>query len=415
MKVKNSFIFELPNGPKLVFYQDTTKHSVSASVIVRYGGINSDFEVGGKSYYIEDGMAHFLEHLLIEHSIYGNSLTDFHNNYVSMNGYTTSKLTRFDINTVHDFEENLVKLIKLVNTPVFTKEDIEETKPAIIEEIRKYKDSKFRCLDVIAKDCLFQNISFLNVGGSAEYIQNLGYDEVKLCYDVFYQPNNQVIAICGNFDIEETKKLIEETYQNFSKPILEYKIPPFLEPLEVSKKEDTLLYNVHQNYTQISYKINIKNFIGYEGVKLSFYLDYFLAYNFGPSSDIYKYMVQNKIASNDIDAGVYFIDEFAIVEIGVYTDNCDEFIKLVKEKINEMQFDKEDFKLRKMKSIISLILREEYPSNMLEPFVDNIITFNYEDIDKIEDIEAYTYEDYVNTVESLDFTNYCITHMVPRE
>lgn len=413
--MKNNYVFELENGPKLVFYQDTSKHSVSASVIVRYGGIHSDFEMNGTLYHMEDGMAHFLEHLLIEHSVYGNALTNFHNHYVSMNGYTTSKLTRFDINTVHDFEENLVKLIKLVNTPAFTKEDIEETKPAIIEEICKYKDSKFRCLDVIDKKCLFQNIKFLTVSGKEEYIQNLGYDDIKLCYDIFYQPNNQVIAICGNFDVEKVKKVIEETYQEISKNKIEYKVPDFLEPLEVCKKEDTLLYDVHQNYTQINYKVNIKKLNGYQRVKLSFYLDYFLRYNFGSSSDIYKYMVQNKIASNDIDVSVYFIDEFVIIKIGVYTDKSDEFVQLVQEKIKEMPFNEEDFELRKKKSIISLILREEYPKNMLEPFVDNIITFNYEDIDKIEDIEAQTLEDYINTISSLKFINYCITHMVPKE
>jgi len=413
--MKNNYVFKLENGPKLVFYQDNTKHSVSASIIVKYGGMYSDFEVDDKKYHMEDGVAHFLEHLLIEHSIYGNALTEFHNQFISFNGYTTSNLTRFDMNTVHDFEENLIKLIKLVNIPNFNKEAIEETKPAIIEEIRKNKDSRFRNLDIITKKCLFHNIKYSNNVGEEEYIKKLKYDDIKRCYDVFYQPNNQVIAICGNFDIEKIKDLIEKTYKEISKKHINYKVPPFLEPTNVVKKEDKLAFNTHLPYTSLAYKININDFTGYKGVKLSFYLDYFLFYNFGVSSDIYKYIVENKISSSDIDIGTYYIDQFVIIEIGAYTEKSNEFITLIENKIKEKVFDEEDFELRKKKTIISFILREEYPSDMLEPFVDNIITFNYEDIDKIEDIESYTYEDYTRTIKELDFTNYSITHLIPKE
>lgn len=413
--MKNNYIFTIENGPKLIFYQDTTKHSVSASVIVQYGGINHDFEINGAQYHTEDGMAHFLEHLLIEHSIYGNILTEFHNNYISCNGCTTSKITRFDIDTVHDFEENLIRLIQIVNIPKFTAEDIEETKPAIIEEIRKNKDSKFRNLSIITKKCLFHNINYANNVGTEEYIRHLGYDDIKRCYDVFYQPENQIIAICGNFDINQIKQVIETTYKEIIKDKIDYKIPQFLEPFHVVKKADELLFNTHQTYTQVSYKISIKEFGNYDSVKLSFYLDYFLYYNFGISSNVYRYIVENNISTTDIDINTYIINDFIIVEIGCYTDQSEQFVKLIKQTIEDKMFDEEDFELRKKKSIISLILREEFPNNMLEPFIDNIITFKYEDIDKIEDIEVQTYEDYKETINKLDFSNYCITKLIPKK
>lgn len=42
------------------------------------------------------------------------------------------------------------------------------------------------------------------------------------------------------------------------------------------------------------------------------------------------------------------------------------------------------------------------------------MTFGYDDIDKIEDIEAYTYEEYTHMIGQLDFSNYCITHIVKK-
>lgn len=104
--MKKSEIYTLDNGLKLIFYQDTSKHSVVADLIVKYGGIHNIFIFDGKEYKVEDGIAHFLEHLLIEHSIYGNALINFRENYINTNGVTSIDKTRFYIHTVHDFEEN---------------------------------------------------------------------------------------------------------------------------------------------------------------------------------------------------------------------------------------------------------------------------------------------------------------------
>ena len=413
--MKNNYIFNIENGPKLVFYQDTTKHSVVANIMIRYGGIHRDFVIDNQEYHMEDGMAHFLEHLLIEHSIYGNALTDFHNHYVSCNGNTSTYMTLYYIDTVHDFEENLLKLIKMVNIPNFTSKDIDVTKYAVIEEIRKNADSKFRNLDIVSKRCLFHNIKHSNNIGSEAYIQSLEYNDVKLCYDVFYQPNNQVIAICGNFDIDKIKELIEKTYNGLTKKMIQYTIPCFQEPNTVAKKEDILEFDTHQTYTQLNYKVDISYFSNYEKVKGTFYLDYFLKYNFGIASDLYKDMVEHKITITDIDISTGMVDKFLIIEIGAFTEQSELFVKLVQEKMKEKSFDEEDFEIRRIKSIISLVLREESPYEMLSAFVDNIVTFGYDDIDKIEDIESYTYEDYVHMIEQLDFSNYCITHIVNKK
>ena len=122
--MKQSKIYTLKNGLKVVFYQDTTKHLSFAELIVKYSGVNNKFTLNNKEYHINDGMAHFLEHLLIEHSIYGNALEYFHNNHISTNGLTSIKRTKFYIKTAKNFLDNLEKLIKIVNQPIFNEEDI---------------------------------------------------------------------------------------------------------------------------------------------------------------------------------------------------------------------------------------------------------------------------------------------------
>ena len=82
----------------------------------------------------------------------------------------------------------------------------------------------------------------------------------------------------------------------------------------------------------------------------------------------------------------------------------------IREKFNE-----EFFQIRKNRTIIALLLREENPLDMLLPLVDNVIMYNYYENDKISDIENYTFEDYQNLINKLDFTNYCITEIRKKE
>ena len=66
----------MKNGPKVVLYQDTSKHVAFASLYVMFGGDVKKAKIDGKEYKIPNGIAHFIEHLLIEHSKYGNFLLD---------------------------------------------------------------------------------------------------------------------------------------------------------------------------------------------------------------------------------------------------------------------------------------------------------------------------------------------------
>lgn len=413
--MKQSKIYTLKNGLKVVFYQDTTKHLSFAELIVKYGGINNKFTLNNKEYHINDGMAHFLEHLLIEHSIYGNVFEYFQNNHISTNGLTSFKHTKFYIKTAKNFLDNLEKLIRIVNQPVFNREDIENTKPAIYEEIRKGKDNEFKELFNLEYSCLFNNIDAKSVLGEIDDIKNINYEMTKLCHDVFYQPQNQILAIAGNVDIEKTLELIEKVYQEINTKKINYQIPIKVEQNRVAKKNDFIYRNIENNFVRIVYKIDISSLAPYERVKLTFYIDYFLNYNFDETSINYKKLIDNKISINNINSNVNFIDNFMIISIDTYTSKYDEFINLIKEAIERKNINKEDFEIRKKRTLINLLLREDNFMSMINPFIDNILSFDYYENDTIEDIEKENYEEYSNMINLLDFSNYTIIKMLKKE
>ena len=410
--MKDNKIYTLKNGLKVIFCQDTSKHSTYAEIIIKYGAMNNEFILNDKKIHINDGMAHFIEHLLIEHNMYGNCNEFFHNNYVDSNGSTSIMHTRFYIKTVSNFLENLVKLIRIVNIPFFNKDDIEKTKPPIYEEIRREKDNNFKQFFFLENKSLFKSMNFNSVLGEIEEIENINYDMVKMCYDIFYQPKSQVIAIAGNVDIKKTIELIQNLYDEIDKKEIEYEIPIINEDDTVCNKESVIFKNVEENFIRISYKINISSLAPFERVKLTFYIDYFLKYNFSEFSLAYKKLVENKISVNNIGYSYNIVNNYLIIDIDTYTNKENEFIKLIQETMNKKGMNFDAFEINRKKSIITMILREENFMKMVHPFIDNVITFNYYDIDRIEDIENQNYNDFTTTINSLNFDNYCITKML---
>ncbi len=402
----------LNNGLTIVFYNDKTKHSAILDLIIKFGGINTSYKYDGKYYKIPSGFAHFLEHLVIEHSMYGNMLPMFLDNNINFNGATYTKMTNFYIDTVHDFNRNLVKLLKGINTRVFNHEDVEVTKGAILEEIRENLDNKFRQLDKLTRECLFKEIDYQDILGTLEDIEKITYEDIKRCYEVFYKPSNQLIVVSGNFDEEKVLELIKDTYDSFQESKVKTEIPFVKEPLEVRKKEKVIKTITEEDYVRISYKIDISKLSSFDKIKLSFYMRYLLSYNFSSKSDFQKEILDKKISVYDTDNDFYFLKDFVILELGTYTSLKDEFISLVKKKIKNLEYDKEDFELCKKESLISIILRDENLNSMVFPLVDNIIAFDYYDYDKIEDINKETFEDYQDTMKGLDFSNYSITSIV---
>ena len=110
----------LPNGLTLVCVSNDEKHYIGATIYIKYGSAIKDFKVNGKEYHYQDGIAHLLEHVLIDESVYGNVGKLFFENNVDFNGTTGSRRTKFYINTYENFEEHFVKLMNLVNNAVFT-------------------------------------------------------------------------------------------------------------------------------------------------------------------------------------------------------------------------------------------------------------------------------------------------------
>lgn len=399
----------LDNKVRLVLSEDKSKNQTYAEIIVNYGGKTKKFKKDNKTYNIPEGIAHLLEHTIVEDNIYGNMFDYLKEQYVEFNARTSMNYTSFYINTVYDFERHLEELIKIVNVPVFSEEKMLKIKQPIIEEIKRGKDRTYQKLTEKLNECTYRNIKFQNCLGTPDDIKNVKCEFVKLVYDVFYQYENQTIFISGNFDTKKIIKLIEKTYHEINKKTIPYTLLDKKEIAKVKRKKGHVVDPEFDEFINITFKVDISKLTAKEKVKSTFYINHFLDYNFNDSSKIYKELSDKKDTIYSIDRGVSFnVKDLLIIDIGMYGTKIKRFKKLVFDVFKNKYVDEEMFELWKKDTLIEMILRESYAFRLGVTFLDNILKFDYNEPDRIEDIENFSLEDYENFLNKLDFKNYSI-------
>ena len=226
----------LDNGITLLFVPDKTKNITHCEIIIKFGGSNRAFIYNEKKYNIPYGLAHLLEHNIVENSIYGNAINHFNEYHTNFNAVTTSNRTSFYFDTVYDFYSRLEELINIVNKPLFTNK-LEEIKNPIYEEIKRKNDSYNYNYFKTLNECIYNN-NYINILGDINTINKINNDELKFIHEIFYNSQNQIIAISGNFDIDKTIKIINKLYKNND---YKYEKIDNQEKYDVNIKEKTII------------------------------------------------------------------------------------------------------------------------------------------------------------------------------
>lgn len=403
----------LENGMKIYLYKDSTKHSTFVNFITKYGGFYNDFKIDDKEYNIPNGMAHFIEHLLIETSKYGNLIHVLGEKQMSTNGVTYTDMTQFYFNAVENVEIGIETLIRAINEADFNQEDIEKTKGAIYQEVRMQRDNKFRVLNDVKMKNIFKKIPYINNLGDLNNVMNFSYEQVKLCYDAFYNPNNQIVVVAGNFDVEKVKKIIIDICSKYENNFNSVKLIDYNEPKEVDKKSDIVKMPTGKQFVDITYKIDISNLTYKDILKLDFYLGIFNRMNFGTTSSVYQKLFEEKVIVDSINSTYWVLDNYYLLSVGAYTDEDDKFLKEIKKVFSgNFIFDKELFDLYCKRCKMNISIRPDSLSSMILPFIDNIVSFEYEDFDTVNDINDFSLKELEDYMNSFDFSNYTVIKIV---
>lgn len=405
----------LKNGLTIYLLNDNMKHTTIANLIVNFGGLDTEVNVNDKLYNIKNGTAHFLEHVVLESSTYGDLMNIFGGNGIRSNGLTSINTTRFYIDTVMDFDKNLELLIKGIHSPIFNENAIEDIRKPILEEKRSSLDNKFANLYNASLSTVLNNKKFKSILGDIKDIEKISIKDLKFCFDTFYKPTNEILVIAGRFNKDKIINLIENIYSSidFSEGGVTRVIKPYTKI--VNKKKCIVKASTNIGRTIISFKLDISNLKVQEKVMFDLYIFAFLKMNFGVMSNLNKSLLNDNVIIGNIDCSGSMLENYYVISIGANTNNSkvftDRIIKFILNK--EYQFNEELFKLYKKGFIIDLIARNDNLYDMLEPLIENIITFKYEALDSVSDIEEMNFKTLTQSIEQLDFSNYSVTELKP--
>ena len=196
----------LKNGVKLYLYPDKKMKQYYVDYMIDYGSSGKwfDFFLDDKLHHVLPGCAHFLEHMLGEHSKYGDFYSYLETKKYFKNAETGFDITHYFFRGTEDVLESIKRIIHIVDDPVFTKKDVEETKHAIIEETKRAQNNKIRCLLGVMERNLYKNLNLytetLATIGNEQTTKDITYEMLKTCYDAFYYDENKTLLIAGPFD-----------------------------------------------------------------------------------------------------------------------------------------------------------------------------------------------------------------------
>lgn len=183
-----------------------------AMLTTKFGSNDIEFSKKGeamKEY--PKGIAHFLEHKLFEEKE-GNIFNKFAEMGASPNAYTNFQITTYYFTSTEGFNENLELLVKFVYNPYLTEENVNKEKGIIEQEIRMYDDNPGFRVYYNALESMYHNhpVRF-DIAGTVESIYEITPELLYDCYNTFYVPENMIMTIVGDVNLQEIENVIEKT------------------------------------------------------------------------------------------------------------------------------------------------------------------------------------------------------------
>lgn len=335
--------FDLDNGLHVILHQDNTAPVVTTTVM---------YDVGGKDRELNrTGFAHFFEHLLFEGS--ENIERGEFMKIIPANGGTFNATTSQDRTYYYEvFPSNKLELGLWLESermlhPVIDQVGVDTQNEVVKEEKRQSYDRPYgKILEEIGKN-LFEVHPYKdpNIG----YMKDLDaatLEQFNAYFDKYYGPNNAVLVIAGDLDIEKTTGMVKEYFGEVkSRPEVVRNFPKET-PIAETKKVKAYDANIQIPAIIAAYRLPG------QASRDAFVLDMISTYlSGGKSSVLYKKIVDEQKQALQVQAvnlGQVDYNIFALfalpqgdVSLDVLLEEMDEEIKIMQtELISERDYQK---------------------------------------------------------------------------
>ena len=245
--------YTLDNGLHVILHQDNFTPNIAVNIMYHVGSKNENPE--------RTGFAHFFEHLMFEgtrHIGRGEFSEIVERAGGTLNAYTSFDVTNyFVLLPSNQLELGLWLESERLLHPVIDSIGIATQKSVVTEEMKQTRDNRpyGRLLIETVSRAFSQHPYQWDVLGADPHIRNASQQEIQDFHDMFYVPNNAVLVITGDIEIDETKKLVEKYFGDIPRSHRPIHRPQVVEPPLQAEIRDTIFDNVQLPMIVQAYRI----------------------------------------------------------------------------------------------------------------------------------------------------------------
>jgi len=371
-------LITLTNGLRIVFKPSSSP--IAHACIVINAGTRDELPD-------QLGIAHFTEHLIFKKTA-KRSTNQILNRLelvgADLNAYTTKEYTCIHASFLNEHLSRTLDLFEdLLFHSTFPDHEIEKEKGIILDEIASYQDSPEDAIADDFEDLLFENHELgHNILGTESSLIGLKKEDFKTFVGAYYQPQNMVIGLTGNYSLSKVKRMAEKYYGDLQDDhqLRNRTIPTVNQPKSIITPKP--INQVHlmlgnQGYSLYNEKktslMILNNLLG--GIGMSSRLNLEIREKYGIA-----YTIESNYTAYS-DTGVFN------VYFGTETDKMDKAYKLVLKEFKKLR-DKKlsivQLKQSKNKFIGQIALGEENRMALIIAMAKNII--DYGEVDTLERI-----------------------------
>jgi predicted Zn-dependent peptidase len=209
----NYFYHQLPNGIEMIGQYMPSLSSISMGFQLDAAVVNEPEE--------KQGLAHLFEYMLFQ----GTKQKDaralneaFESLGVRKGAITGLETARVMAQLVHTkFDATLPLLHEILLTPTFPKDDLEQMRNIVLQEIRRRDDEPTSRIFDLARASFYRGTSLGRLTiGTTESVRSVQRQDLRAFWQARYQPNNVLFSIAGKFDWDHVVDQMEGLFGSWS-------------------------------------------------------------------------------------------------------------------------------------------------------------------------------------------------------
>jgi len=229
--------YQLENGLRILLAPDAAQPSVT---------VNMTYLVGSRHEgYRQTGMAHLLEHMLFRGTpSLRNALGEFSRRGLRANGTTSADRTNYYATFASDpatLDWYLRWQADVMVNALISREDLDAEMTVVRNEMEQSENSPFSVLLSKLRSVAFQwhNYGKSTIGARSD-VENVDTTELRAFYKTYYQPNNAVLIVSGDFKPVQTLKSIHAAFSSIPRATHPLPHEYTVEPVQDGERSVTL-------------------------------------------------------------------------------------------------------------------------------------------------------------------------------